>query len=146
MIVAFVSGHRDITQLEFDTHYVPLLDKAILEGHRIVVGDYQGVDFIAQRYLREKGYGDVIVYHMFTKPRYYVDGFVTRGGYVSDEDRDSAMTNDSNYDIAFVRAGKEGSGTDQNIKRRAKKDVKCKSFDDMFHQFQPVFNLFNTTY
>lgn len=32
--------------------------------------------------------------------------------------RDSAMTRNSNEDIAFIRVGKENSGTAQNILRR----------------------------
>ena len=35
-----------------------------------------------------------------------------------DIDRDSAMTHDSNFDIAFIREGKVNSGTEQNIMRR----------------------------
>lgn len=118
-MIAFVSGHRDITDDEFNIHYVPKLDKAILDGHQIVVGDYQGVDYLTQRYLSDKNYKNVIVYHMFIKPRYYIAGFPTRGGYTSDEDRDSAMTRDSVYDIAWVRIGKEKSGTALNVVRRA---------------------------
>lgn len=120
MKTAFVSGHRDVSDDEFNTHYVPLLNNAMSEGHAIVVGDYQGVDYMAQRYLSDKGYQNVIVYHMFIKPRNYVNGYPTRGGYTSDEDRDSAMTRDSDYDIAWIRTGKEKSGTAINLARRAK--------------------------
>lgn len=132
--VAFVSGHRDVTALEFNTHYVPKLDEAMKQGHLVVVGDYQGVDYMAQRYLKDKNYTNVIVYHMFLKPRYFVDGFPTRGGYVSDEDRDSAMTRDSTYDIAWVRPGKEKSGTAINLARRANgisSEKYLKRFDEL---------------
>lgn len=118
MITAFVSGHRDITDDEFNKFYVPKLMSAIADGHRIVVGDYQGVDYLTQRWLKDRGYTNVIVYHMFIKPRYYVEGFPLRGGYISDEDRDSSMTKDSDYDIAYVRVGKENSGTAINLARR----------------------------
>jgi len=135
--VAFVSGHRDVTDLEFNTHYVPKLDEAMKQGHLVVVGDYQGVDYMAQRYLKNNNYTNVIVYHMFVKPRYYVDGFPTKGGYVSDEDRDSAMTRDSTYDIAWVRHGKEKSGTAINLARRAN-NYTSKQYLEMFDALLPL--------
>mgnify|MGYP000970399479 CR=1 FL=1 len=118
--IAFVSGHRDVSDDEFEAHYKPLLDNAVKNNHLIVVGDYQGVDYLAQRYLKDINYSNVIVYHMFVKPRYYVEGYATRGGYQGDEERDSAMTIASTYDIAWVRPGKEKSGTAINLKRRQK--------------------------
>lgn len=42
----------------------------------------------------------------------------TQGGFTSDIERDKAMTEHSDYDIAFIRKGKESSGTAQNILRR----------------------------
>lgn len=41
-----------------------------------------------------------------------------RSGFKSDEERDSAMTRDSDFDIAFIKDGRWNSGTAQNIKRR----------------------------
>lgn len=40
------------------------------------------------------------------------------GGFKSDKERDSAMTEVSNFDIAFVKNNRWNSGTAQNIKRR----------------------------
>ena len=45
-------------------------------------------------------------------------GVLFSGGFKSDEERDSSMTNVSNYDIAFVKDNRWKSGTAQNIKRR----------------------------
>jgi hypothetical protein len=42
----------------------------------------------------------------------------TKGGYQTDEERDSAMTKDSMFDIAFVADNKVMSGTAENILRR----------------------------
>ena len=39
-------------------------------------------------------------------------------GFKSDEERDLAMTRDSDFDIAFVKDCRWNSGTAQNIKRR----------------------------
>ena len=46
------------------------------------------------------------------------EGVYFNGGYKSDIERDSAMTENSDYDIAFVKSGRWNSGTAQNIKRR----------------------------
>lgn len=40
------------------------------------------------------------------------------GGFKSDIERDSAMTENSDYDIAFIKDNRWNSGTAQNIKRR----------------------------
>ena len=119
--VYFISGHRDITQDEFDKYYLEILDKvAEDESATFVVGDYQGVDFMAQQALAEMVNPDrVTVYHMFEKPRHLAsDKFHLKGGYKDDIDRDSAMTRESTDDIAWIRKGKETSGTAQNILRR----------------------------
>ena len=111
----FVSGHRDVTEEEFKDFYEPMLKWAVVNKKHIVVGDYYGVDEMAQEYL--KGYESVTVYHMLEAPRVN-KGFETKGGFTSDEQRDAAMTKASIADIAWVRDGKESSGTMQNLIRR----------------------------
>jgi hypothetical protein len=111
----FISGHLDLTDTEFDLHYAPDITKAMIEKGKFVVGDARGADAMAQNFL--KGYKDVVVYHMFEKPRNNC-GFQTRGGFKSDDSRDTAMTAISQIDIAWVRPGKENSGTAKNLKRR----------------------------
>lgn len=61
----------------------------------------------------------ITVYHMFDSPR-NINPKVTRtkGGYQTDKERDSAMTKDSMFDIAFVADNKVMSGTAENILRR----------------------------
>ncbi len=59
----------------------------------------------------------VVVYHLFTSPRNNV-GFKTISGFESDEQRDRQMTAESDRDIAWVRPGREKSGTQKNIDRR----------------------------
>lgn len=114
---AFVSGHLDLTQVEFDMYYKHALDYAIDRGHAITVGDARGADAMAQTYLAGKGYTNVVVFHMFVTPRNNW-GFITLGGFKSDEDRDVAMTKNSTYDIAWIRPGREKSGTAKNVARR----------------------------
>jgi len=91
---------------------------AISNDAAFVVGDYYGVDIMAQEYLKARNQTDVTVYHMFESPRNYLEGFKTIGGFTCDEDRDAAMTLASDYDIAYVRANKKKSGTARNLTRR----------------------------
>ena len=119
----FISGHRDITAEEFQ-NYSQALDKIIKEtpDASFVVGDYYGVDIMAQDYLVNVLKIDptqITVYHMFNKPRNINEKITnTVGGFETDEERDAAMTTNSSHDIAFVRNHKKLSGTAQNILRR----------------------------
>jgi len=114
--VYFVSGHLDLSVDEFLTNYVPRLEEALKEGAMFVVGDARGADVIAQRWLKQHS-AQVTVYHMFDQPRHNA-GFQTVGGFVTDEGRDSYMTVISADDIAWVRPGRENSGTANNLARR----------------------------
>lgn len=121
-MIYFISGHRDITNEEFEKYYVSKINRVLREDKdaRFVVGDYEGVDIMAQKYLVSSRYQDnVTVYYMFTSPRNIASpDLKTSGGYVDDTDRDSAMTRDSDFDIAFYRPVKGNSGALQNIRRR----------------------------
>jgi hypothetical protein len=112
-----VSGHLDLTPEEFARYYIPWIEAA-RAGARFVVGDAPGadamfIDYAAQHEL------EVTVYHMFGAPRRCAPGAPTVGGYTTDEERDAAMTAASDADIAWVRPGREHSGTAKNLKRRA---------------------------
>jgi hypothetical protein len=115
----FLSGHLDLTLEEFDFHYKPQID-AILQHNPLasfIVGVARGADTMAQQYLSDKN-ADVIVYHMFESPRNNAAKFSTCSGFETDETRDSAMTQASTHDIAWVRPGRETSGTAKNLQRR----------------------------
>ena len=121
----FISGHRDITNKEFQRYYAKAITDAVLKEPNtaeFVVGDYYGVDEMAQAYLAKlketRPNIKVTVYHMFDAPRKNFYKFPTVGGFVNDHTRDCAMTLNSDYDIAWVRSGKHTSGTAQNILRR----------------------------
>lgn len=111
-----------MVQEEFDQVYVPRLEEILRTDPdaKFVVGDYYGVDEMAQRWFVEKHLERLVtVYHMFSQPRAYASyGFALKGGFLSDEARDAAMTRDSDTDVAFVRPGKRKSGTAQNLVRR----------------------------
>ena len=119
----FISGHRNITETEFEKYKNSI--KKVLEKEPdaiFVVGDYYGVDIMAQNYLLDElnvEPNQVIVYHMFETPRNVNPKVIkTIGGFENDEERDSAMTANSSKDIAFVKDHTKLSGTAQNILRR----------------------------
>lgn len=131
--VYFISGHRKITQDEFNNSYVPAIDFVLdkTPDCKFVIGDYWGCDEMAQNYLIDTlgiDQSRITVYHMFESPRYYnskIKNFV--GGFESDEERDAAMTDASDDDIAFVRSHTVLSGTAQNILRRYTLDRNSKN-------------------
>ena len=129
MLCYFISGHLDISEAEFQEHYVPELDRAIQAGASFVVGDARGTDTLAQQYLKARQVTNVTVYHMLSSPLNNA-GFPTRGGYARPEDKDVAMTQHSTHDIAWVRPMEDQkklygpnfrpriSGTEKNLQRR----------------------------
>lgn len=115
--IGYVSGHLDLSEEEFAAHYVPKLVEAVARGCRFVVGDARGADLLFQRYAQAQGLS-VTVFHMFAGPRNNVGGFPVVGGFATDAARDEAMTAASGFDVAWVRPGRERSGTAKNLKRR----------------------------
>lgn len=119
----FISGHRNISEIEFEK-YKQCISEIINENPNalFVVGDYNGVDIMAQNLLIDElnfNPEHITVYHMFETPRNVnpkIVNFV--GGFENDEERDAAMTVNSFKDVAFVRNHFELSGTAQNILRR----------------------------
>ena len=127
MKTVFISGPLDLTEEEFREHYMPAILNAWCYLASFVVGDARGADAMAQIYLRSLADSDsdnvgglIVVYHMFAKPRHNM-GFMTVAGFQTDEERDAAMTATSDRDIAWVRPGRDKSGTAKNLARR---DVK----------------------
>lgn len=118
MSTYFISGHRDATKLEFETHYVPILEELIKNRNNFfVVGDCPGVDRFSLDFLSENWFSNVTVYHIGFLPMYN-RAFYTNGNFRSDIQRDFAMTLDSEFDVCWIRPGKERSGTQMNIDRR----------------------------
>lgn len=121
----FISGHRDITQDEFDYNYAAILDKLVEDENTLfVVGDCDGADIMAQNILMDEfmlSPDRITVYHAYGKPR-NLNPKITNviGGFSSHVEKDEAMTKASSYDVAFVRDWKKMSGTAQNILRRHK--------------------------
>ena len=131
-MIYFISGHRDLSYEDFEKYYIPKIKEVVEEDPRaeFVVGDCDGVDKYTMDYIFDETMNAITIYHMFDKPRntpnYKHPGSLVssykyvyfRSGFKSDEERDSAMTRDSDFDIAFVKDNRWDSGTAQNIKRR----------------------------
>lgn len=120
MATYFISGHLDLTLVEFREHYAPRIAAALADDAdtSFVVGDARGCDLMAQLYLRDARALRVQVFHLLEKPRNNVGGFPTIGGFPTDSARDTAMTEASDADIAWVRPGRTTSGTAANLARR----------------------------
>jgi uncharacterized protein YqeY len=87
-MIYFISGHRDITQEEFDANYVPAIEDAIDNGQttwedcEFIVGDCKGCDQMAAEYIAkyiEENMDDwdcvpctLTIHHMFSEPRFRV--------------------------------------------------------------------------
>lgn len=119
----FISGHRKITESQFEIYKTRLIEVCNNDPEaKFVVGDYYGVDIMAQNFLIDSlgiSPDRITVYHMYEVPR-NVHPLITKlkGGFESDSERDTAMTNASTYDIAYVSDNKVMSGTAENILRR----------------------------
>src|SRR5262245_1911070 len=118
----FISGHLDLTAEEFMEHYLPQIARALNEPDvRFVVGDARGADSLAQAFLFANA-ARYTGYHIGVSPRNNFYHAPMVGGFETDEARDRAMTVASDADIAWVRPGREQSGTARNLNRRSKTD------------------------
>lgn len=120
-MIYFISGHRDLTWEEFAKWYAPAISRTLSADNGATFVVAECADRMAQDYLLACGVAPIgiTVYHMLKSPRYLANkSMCTVGGFTSDLHRDEAMTKNSDYDIAFIRKGKETSGTAQNILRR----------------------------
>lgn len=136
--IAFVSGHMDMNLPEFLEHYKETLDNAVQAGHKFVMGSAQGVDALALNYLLESGVPpkDITVYYL-NKKEDTRSSFEALGVNIGEHhtnsysQRDALMTQNSTYDIAYVRSAEESkklygekydptkiSGTEENLRRR----------------------------
>jgi hypothetical protein len=109
----FVSGSRSIKFLPPDA--LQALDRIMAQGFIILVGDCLGADVLIQRYLSAKGYRQVTLCHIGTRPRHNL-GFNTmqvRG--TRQTDRDAYMGRTANFGLAIWDGA--SPGTAKNIAR-----------------------------
>ena len=130
----FVSG--SIAVKEIPDSVKEVLESHIENGDTFLVGDASGVDSLIQRYLNDKEYSNVIVYHSGSKIRNKINPdwqdraiYVPKG--VSGRDfytaKDEAMTKDCDEGIA-IWDGKS-VGTKANIDRLSKQGKSCFTYN-----------------
>ena len=127
-MVYFISGHRDLTQEEFDMHYAQLIDEIMRNDPfaEFIVGDWEGCDTMSINFLLEQvEYPPITIYHVEEEPRVkYGNESVLNGENIYNiklenyDECDAQMTFDSTFDVAWIRPGREDSHTAKNIKRR----------------------------
>jgi hypothetical protein len=128
----FISGHLDLSQTNWDKHYKDKIDNAISNNASFIIGDAAGCDKISSQYLWDNKVTNVIITHLFYKPRHN-PGYSTKGEFKGNTQRDTYMTNNSSDDIAWVRSEDETkiiygnkyrpnciSDTQKNLNRRNK--------------------------
>lgn len=123
----FVSGHRDLTMEEFEEHYAPLIETVLKEDiwAEFIVGDWEGCDTIFVEYMISKrSYPDIVVTCVenprikpFGEDLFHYCKTYSKLCNTYDE-CDAFMTQESDFDIAWIRPGRENSHTAKNIKRR----------------------------
>lgn len=122
-VTYFISGHRNLTEEEFEKFYIPIINQVLNDNPsaRFIVGDCKGCDIMAQNYLVNiiDDISKITVYCVGYVPRNInPDIFYIKNGFNTDREKDIAMTNDSFEDIALVRNPEVWSGTGENILRR----------------------------
>jgi len=142
MKIAFISGHVNLTAVEFEQHYQSLILQAIAAGDQFVIGSARGGDRLALEFLLKNNVNPQrITIYLYEKSSERVvelrNEFTKLGvkifeGFKSYTLRDAEMTANSDYDIAWVRSEVECrlmygnayksrvSGTQLNLERRQK--------------------------
>lgn len=124
----FVSGHRDLTLEEFEKYYIPIIDNVLSEDAfaEFIVGDWEGCDLMTVEYLSlfPKETIEITIYYVenvrmrpFRDSIYNLENVYFKEKSTYDE-CDASMTIDSDFDIAWIRPGRENSHTANNIRRR----------------------------
>lgn len=119
----FISGHRDLTENEFEFYYIPIINQIISENSeaKFIVGDCEGCDIMSQNYLVNiiDDISKITVYCVGDTPRNVNSNIIyIKNGFNNDREKDFAMTKSSFQDIAMVRNPEKWSGTGENILRR----------------------------
>ena len=123
----FISGHRDLTQEECVKHYIPTLENILKNDPmaNFVVGDWEGCDKMAIEWLiSHRDYPDVYIYYVDeVRVTFFGEKLINFYNVMlrpcaSYDECDSRMTQDSDFDVAWIRPGREDSHTAMNIKRR----------------------------
>jgi len=109
----FVSGSRSITFLPPGA--LQALDRIMAQGFTILVGDCFGVDLAFQRYLSAKGYRQVTVCHINSRPRHNLGFDSMRVPGTRQTDKDAYMGRTADFGLAIWDGA--SPGTAMNIAR-----------------------------
>lgn len=94
--IAFISGHIDLAQCDFDQHYKPHLDQAVAAGDAFIVSSSRGADTLALDYLLAAGVsGEKITVYLNTPlpPKQPPKGSGAKGGGRKGDRAGSNQTN-----------------------------------------------------
>ena len=131
-MIYFISGHRDLTQEEFNLHYLPIINSVLEDDDtpEFVIGDWEGCDTMALEYLISLHRIPWITIYCVDNPRVQLQGSnltdfeeIDLHGCRTYDECDAEMTKNSIFDIAWIRPGREDSHTAKNIKRRYESNI-----------------------
>lgn len=99
--IVMISGHRHLTQKNFDKYYINEIEKYRKAGYKFVIGDAIGADTMVQIYLSQYDDVDLTIYcvHPIKKISDKFEYIVFEGNYL---ERDIFLTKISSKDIAFI--------------------------------------------
>ncbi len=122
----FVSGSRSIRFLPPGA--LQALDRIMEQGFTILVGDCFGVDLAFQRYLSAKGYRQVTVCHINSRPRHNLGFNSMQVPGMRQTDKDAYMGRTANFGLAIWDGA--SPGTARNIARVKTKVIVVNPNDD----------------
>jgi hypothetical protein len=111
------------------------INMIIDQNIHINVGDADGIDTLIQNYCKGRNYSNLIVYSIYSSPRYKASGFNKKYIVVNTDskkererqkEKDEAMTIDSDYSLVIWDGKSKGSY--QNILRAINNDKKVKVY------------------
>jgi hypothetical protein len=133
MSKVFISGSISIKKLP--TCVEESIKKIIHHNFEILVGDADGIDTMVQNYCKKHNYISVTVYSIYKTPRYKIHGFQNQYIVVENDskkererqqEKDAAMTSDSDY--SFVIWDGKSQGSYYNILRAIDNHKKVKLY------------------
>jgi len=115
MTKVFIAGSRRLSRLNAEA--MRRIDTMIEKGFTILVGDANGADKAVQRYLADKGYGNVIVYCMYGNCRNNLGSWRTREiapppgarGFAYYATKDQAMVDAADYGLMLWDGESKGT-------------------------------------
>jgi len=142
----FISGSITITQLPdcIEDSIRKIKDQNL----EILVGDADGIDTLVQDFCKILNYSNVTVYSIYSSPRYKVPEFNkqyiavksdTKKERERQKEKDSAMTQDSDYSLVIWDGKSKGSY--QNILRALENKKKIKVYLHSEEQFLATENI-----